>query len=143
MTITYAGTARYDPCARTILYDVRIDDVVVHCSFATDALAFCVEDSGDPLEIFNSCRLLMLAYTKCSLLRHGVRVDGQYELDLGRGNGDSPSRRLDVLQVEPRYEDDADIFAGCAEQKTDRNPDRSLQPAEADEISARERIAIA
>jgi hypothetical protein len=143
MTITYDGTARHDPSARAILYNVRIDDTIVHCSFATDALAFCVDDLGDPLEIFNSCRLLILAYTKCSLLRRGVRVDGQYELGLGRDNEDSSSRSLAILQVEPRYEDDADIFAGCIEQKTDRNPSHPLQPTESEGNSSGERSAIA
>jgi hypothetical protein len=141
MTITYSGTARYDPSARAILYDVRIDDAVVHCSFAKDALAFCVDDSGDPLDIFNSCRLLMLEYTKCCLLRRGVRIDGQYTLGLREATEDSSSRGLTVLQVEPRYEDDADIVTDYVQQKIDRNASLSSQPATSGGAEGRTAIA--
>jgi hypothetical protein len=40
MIITYDGMARYDPFVQAILYDVRVDDAIVHCSLAKDTSPF-------------------------------------------------------------------------------------------------------
>jgi hypothetical protein len=113
MTITYAGKASYDPLASAILYDVSIDGAVVHCSFAKEFLAFCVDDFGDPLDIFNSCRLLMLEYTKYCFRKCGFRADGQNSFELESANGVTAIDCPAVLNVVPRYEDNVSINADC------------------------------
>jgi hypothetical protein len=143
MTIIYDGPARYDPFGRAILYDVRIDDAIVHCSFAKDALAFCVDDSGDPLDTFNSCRLLILAYTKCCLLKRGLRIDGQYTFELGGATEASALRGQNLLQVEPNYEDTTEIPVDRGQVKIDRDISFSMKPAPSGKAEAGGKNAIA
>jgi hypothetical protein len=75
-TIHLNGKRAFDAESSCVVYDAVLDGKSVPCAISRDALQYYFQDMGDPLETFDSNKMVILYFTKRVLDRHGC-VDGE------------------------------------------------------------------
>ncbi len=75
-TIRLNGKRTFDAERCCVVYDAVLDGKNVPCAISRDALQYYFQDMGDPLETFDSNKMVILYFTKQALARRGSR-DGE------------------------------------------------------------------
>lgn len=75
-TIRLNGHRAFDAVRSCVVYDAVMDGKNVPCAISRDALQYYFEDMEDPLETFDSNRMVILYFTKRAIDRHKL-ADGE------------------------------------------------------------------
>ncbi len=75
-TIHLNGKRAFDADRSCVVYDAVLDGKNVPCAISRDALQYYFEDMGDPLETFDSNKMVILYFTKRAIAKRGPR-DGE------------------------------------------------------------------
>lgn len=64
MMLAFPGERRYDPTSGYISYTVLLDGEEITCAIDNAVVTLLCDEFIEPLQIFDSCHMLILEYTK-------------------------------------------------------------------------------
>ncbi len=67
MTLAFSGARTHDPEGGYVVYTVRLDGEEIECAIDDAVLGCLCDDFDDPIQIFDSCHMLILEYTRQKL----------------------------------------------------------------------------
>jgi hypothetical protein len=67
MTLAFCGTRTHDPEGAFVVYTVRLDGEEIECAIDDAVLGKLCDAFDDPIQIFDSCHMLVLEYTRQKL----------------------------------------------------------------------------
>jgi hypothetical protein len=77
MVITFSGSRIHDPSKSCILFGVVIDGEEVECAIGDDVLKSLCDDYYDTEQIFDSCHMAILDYTRQKLCNQKNDISDQ------------------------------------------------------------------
>src|SRR5208283_2189240 len=63
MTLAFSGARTHDPEGGFVVYTVRLDGEEIECAIDDAVLGCLCNAFDDPIQIFDSCHMLILEYT--------------------------------------------------------------------------------